>query len=568
MISSTSRPVMKRGSAAQVVLLPGGPVGDALLDVVEAWTHEGLLDPVFWVPADLVLEHHSMPARMSAYVFGRNAAQTHERREVPLLATLGRESLDELVVSSVRWLTGDSSERDFVSQSARRMLAAIRDAMPLPRQIGDIAVGGTHVRSLNLIFAATRVTSDEIAALVSRDWEENILVSPEDRQRPNAADRFTDADDTLTWAGFVAASTATLAGLWTGFSTSPVPPPSVAGAAVQRPQVRVARTFSRAVVSGGFSIDLAQSVAAALAAPKTPLTDPLVASQIEGLVALDGEQAEVTIGQALDALMRADSAALSYRGLEALPPHVPRRVGFFQSLGDFLSFSWDKVTSIPPWSWGWVASKLGRATKRKLYANSEGVEVDARKDLGLLGEDPDLLDIAHGIQTLQTQVAAALAQPPLPVTRQPLPTLWSALRATVFVLVDGGSDHSDLAPVMQQGRVAVVPDVGMVIPAPWDTWKLPIDVAKLFTGDESNETVVTWTELPEARELLAHLEERTSDLNDREADLELKYRRTRSELITAERDFVEAKQLLEDLAIELDEAAEVLELANGVRFDA
>ena len=568
MTSSNNRPAMKRGSAAQVVLLPGGPVGDALLDVVEAWTHEGLLDPVFWVPAHLVLEHHSMPARMSAYVFGRNAARTQERREVPLLATLGRESLDELIVSSVRWLTGDSGERDFVSQSARRMLTAIRDAMPLPRQVGDVAVGGTRVRSLNLIFASTRVTSDEIAALVSRDWEENILVSPEDRQRPNAADRFTDADDTNTWAGFVAASTASLAGLWTGFSTSPVPPPSVAGAAVQRPQVRVARTFSRAVVSGGFSIDLAQSVAAALAAPKTPLTDPLVASQIQGLVALDGEQAETTIGQAVDALMRADSAALSYKGLGALPTPEPMSVGFFRSVGDFLSFSWDKISSIPACSWGWVAAKLGGSTKRNLYADSEAVEVDARRDLGILREDPDLLDTAHAIQTLQTQVGVALRQPPLPVTRQPLPTLWSALRATVFVLVDGGSDHSDLSPVMQQGRIAVVPDVGMVVPAPWDTWKLPTDVAKLFTGDESNETAVTWTELPEARELLAHLEERTSDLKDREAELETKYRRTRSELIAAERDFVEAKQLLEDLLVELDETEEVLELAKGVRSDA
>jgi hypothetical protein len=116
---------------------------------------------------------------------------------------------------------------------------------------------------------------------------------------------------------------------------------------------------------------------------------------------------------------------------------------------------------------------------------------------------------------------------------------------------------------MQQGRVAVVPDVGMVIPAPWDTWRLPVEVTKLFTGDESNETTVTWTELPEARELLAHLEERASDLKDRELELEAKYRRTRSELITAERDFVEANQFLEDLQIELDESEEVLELAKG-----
>jgi len=261
--------------------------------------------------------------------------------------------------------------------------------------------------------------------------------------------------------------------------------------------------------------------------------------------------------------MRVDGAALTYRSLGELPAPTPAKIGFFRSLADFLTFSWDKVTSIPAWSWGWVAAKLGRSTKRNLYADSHGVEVDARTDLGILKHDPELLDTGQAIYAMQRRVEAALQQPPLPVTRQPLPTLWSALRATVFVLVDGGSDHSDLAPIMQQGRVAVVPDVGMVIPAPWDTWRLPVEVTKLFTGDESNETTVTWTELPEARELLAHLEERASDLKDRELELEAKYRRTRSELITAERDFVEANQFLEDLQIELDESEEVLELAKG-----
>ena len=567
MTTHSGRVAMKRGNAAQVVLLPGGPVGDALLDIVEVWTHEGLLDRVFWVPAHLVLEHHSMPARMSAYVFGRNSEGLRERREVALLSTLGRESLDELVVTSVRWLTGDAGDRDFVSQAAKRMLAAIRDAMPLPRQVEEVSVGGTRVRSLNLIFAATRVSSDEIGALVSRDWEENILVSPEDRQRPNAADRFTDSDDTHTWAAFVASSTSTLAGLWTGFSTSPVPPPLAMEAAVQRPQVRVARTFARAVVSGGFSVDLARSVAEALAAPKTPLTDPLIASQIDSLVALDGEQADAAIGQAVEALMRTDSEALRYRGLEALPHPQPLKVGFFRSLRDFLVFSWDKLISIPRWAWAWVADKLGRSTEKQLYGTSEDVIVDARSDLGIFNEDPDLLDTAMAIRALQTQVETALRQPPLPVTRRALPTLWSSLRASIFILVDGGSDHSDLRPITQDGRVAIVPDVGMVIPAPWDTWQLPNDVTELLTGDANNETTVTWTELPEARELLAHLEERTSDLKEREAELEVKYRRTRSELITAERDFVEAKQLFEDLSIERDEVEEVLHLAGRTGRD-
>lgn len=553
---------MKRGVAAQVVLLPGGQVGSEVLNKAELWSSEGLLDPVFWVPADMVHEHHSMPARVSAIVFGRREDGSQERRQVPLLETLGRESLEELIVTSVRWLSGDQADREFVSTAAARLLSAIKSAMPLPRQVGDVSIGGTRVRSLNLVFASTRVSSDELAALISTDWEENILVSPEDRQRPNSADRFTDADDVETWAGFVAASVSSLSGLWTGFASSPISKLPGSESATRVPKVRVARTFARAVVSGDFSIELARSVSAALADPKTPLLDPVIASQITSVTALDPLEATAFIDKGLEALVRADDAALSYKRVEALSTTRATQVSLGTSLKRFTMFSWDKLISVPVWAWNWVADKIGRSTESSFYGDTEHVVVDSRGSLGAEQVDRDLFETAIAIDQMQQTVLRALNQPPLPIMKTAAPTLWSSLRAVVFSLVDGGSDNKELEPIRKDGRVAVVPDVGMVIPAPWDVWTLPEEAARHLTGDGGTVTTVEWTDIASARELLDHLTERSADLDLRLQEMNDKVTKSRIELIASEREYVEARELFEDFEVDLDEAQETIKLLS------
>ncbi len=556
------RTAMKRGVAAQVVLLPGGQVGAGVLDKVELWSAEGLLDPVFWVPADMVHEHHTMPAQVSAIVFGRRDDGTQERREVPLLATLGRENLEELIVTSVRWLSGDEADWEFVSRAASRLLIAIKDAMPLPRQIDEISIGGTKVRSLNLVFASTKVSSDELAALVSNDWEENILVSPEDRQRPNSADRFTDAEDFETWAGFVAASVASLSGLWTGFASSPISKLPGSGSATQVPRVRVARTFARAVVSGDFSVELARSVAAALANPVTPLLDPAIASQVSSITALDPLDVAVFIDSRLQTLIQADDSALSYKKLQPHQDPKPSKIGAGKSFKFFWAFSWDKLISIPVWTWNWFADTIGSKTKSTLYGKNSSIIVDARSDLHAERVDRDLMETAEAIEKLQSQIVRSLNQPPLPIMRTTSPTLWSSLRAAVFSLVDGGSDNTDFEPIRKDGKVAVVSDVGMVIPAPWDVWLLPTDAAKHLTGDSGTVTTVEWTDLASARGLLDHLTERSADLDLRHQEMDGKVTKSRLDLISSERDYVEARELFEDFEVDLDEAREMINLLS------
>lgn len=558
---------MKRGTTAQVVLLPGGPVGRAVLDRAELWTKEGLLDPVFWVPAESVQEHHTMPARVTCIVMGRVPSGGIERRPVPLLATLGRESFEQLIVTSVRWLTDQDKDRQFVSDSARRLLRAIEAGTPLERPVGEKVVRGTGVRSLNVVFAATQVKSDELEMLISNDWQDNIVVSPEDRQRPRGIDRFTDAEDIDSWASFVTASVASLAGLWTGYVASLVPTYRGSATATTVPKVRVARTFARAVVSGGFSVDLARQVAEALADPQTPLQDSATAPQISGVCALDGEAAEATISAAVNYLLKVDSGALTYQGLEAVPQSMPVQVGFWAAIGEFARFSGDKLASIPTWVGGWFADRLGKKTAVNLFGEDSDFRVDARADFGISQLDPDLMDSARAIEQLQQVVLASVNQPPLPVARTAAPTLWGALRATVYTLVDGGSDSAEIKPVMLDDNVAVVPDVGMVIPAPWETWPLPPEAARHLSGGAVADTEVTWTELGAAKEMLAHLSERSADLEMRLQQLDRKYANSRAELILAERDYVEARELWEDSIDAFEELDEVLSLESGGRED-
>lgn len=556
---------MARGVAAQVVLLPDGLVGTEVLSRVRLWASEGLLDPVFWVPASQVKEHRSMPAKIEAIVIGRDTNGTVESRTVPLLATLGREAVDEVVVSSVRWLTEDASDREAVSVASARLLGAIKDAVPLSRQVGEVKVGGTSVRSLNIVFAATKITSDELAALLSSDWEDNIVVSPEDRQRPHAADRFTDAEDTESWASFMAASVATIAGLWAGYTSTLVPRITGSGMASRNPMVRVARTFARGVVSGDFSVELARAVAASLVGSHSPLRDPAVANQIKGIEALNNEEVSEWVTKAVGSLVAVDGSALSYRAIPAFENIPVEKVSFGKSLSSFTKFSVNKLVSIPVWMWEWVADKVSRRTKKTLYGTEEGIDVDTRSAFGLSDADRDLLETGRLITEVQASVLKALDQPPLPVTTVPAPTLWKALRSVVFTLIDGGSASEDVRAIKKgQGGIGVVADVGMVIPAPWETWELPTEAAKHLTGREDSETVVTWTELAAARELLAHLTERTQDLEHRFHDLDKRYTDSRHALINAEREFVEARELWEDLAVELDESNEALSLQQAV----
>ena len=300
-----------------------------------------------------------------------------------------------------------------------------------------------------------------------------------------------------------------------------------------------------------------------LASPKTPLLDPIIASQISSMTVLEGEEASAIIDSGVQALVRADNGALTYEELDKHLGSMQPQAGFSKSLRKFLVFSWDKLISIPAWIWGWFADKIRRTTTKSFYGPDSGLTVDAQKDTRAHHAYRDLMEAPQTIKSLQTQVLTALNQPPLPITKTVPPTLWTSLRAVVFSLVDGGSDNKELEPIQKDGRVAVVPDVGMVIPAPWDVWQVPTEVARHLTGDSDSITTVDWTDIAGARQLLAHLTERSWDLDSRLQEMDEKLTKSRLDLMTSERDYVKARELDEDFDVDLDETLETSGLLSG-----
>lgn len=497
---------MKRGNAAQVVLLPEGVIGETVLKLAERWTLEGLLDPVYWVPANSVLEHSLIPAQVSAVVMGRTSDGQLERRSVNLLATLGGDRLEEVVVTSVRWLSPGQTDRLEVSIAAERLLRAVTKSVPTGFAYDGNALSGTEIRSINVVLAATAVTSDEVRSLLSDEWQENIVVSPESRQRPGAADSFNDAEDIESWAGFIASSVASIAGLWTGMTTTPIQKVSGSGTVSDVPQVRVARTFTRAVVSSGYTFRLARVVASQLADTSSLLADPLVTTRMLDVTPIDGAEADAEIARALTYLKGADSGRLAYQGLPSPEQLVPRSVGL-RAFREFLSFSVDKLAAIPTWMITWVVDRVSRNTQESLYGSDSGVVVDLRDEVGLRKSDRDLLEIAEQLRAMRGQLQAKIDAPQPTVQRVNAPSLWEKLRSVIFALADGGSSSQDFEALRIDGRRAVIADLGLVVPLPGERWTLPDNATRYLAGDQDVEISASWAGVQAAEALLRHLNE-------------------------------------------------------------
>lgn len=541
-------------SVVNVVLLPAGPQGDGMLQLASRWATAGLIDPALWVRAADVHEHHLMPARIDAVAIGLADGSTPELRVVPLFEALGREPADEIVLSGLRWPLGSVSDIAVSKDAARRTLEMLEASIPL-------AIDGrtaTTIRSINVVASPTYLSSEAVEDLLSMGWQDNIVVSPEDRQRPTGLDRFVDADDEEVWIGFATASLSTLAGLWTGHVGSPIDSTPGSEAAGELPSVRVARSFARVVVTDDYTEDLARAAALALAGPTLPETNG-------GVPVLSAPEAEMKIAEATQQLLDADSAALRYAPPAPRPEPIKRPIALFHSLARFLRFCWDKVIVLPVWAWDWVADKIGKGATRSFYGAEADMLVDARRDLGLEDSPYALIEINEAMAEASARMHSELVNPRYRGARIPTVDVWQNLERTVFSLVDGldategGSGHNP-GPV--------VPDVSMVIPAPTDEWVLPGDVAQQLSGTATHQRRVSWTNLSAAHELSDYLAERAQELQQRLQEMQARAAASQSDLIGADRELVEAKESLEDLEADLGEAEEALSLmADTVLLD-
>jgi len=456
------------------------------------------------------------------------------------------------VVSSVRWLAPGQQDREEVSAAAERLLRAITDSVPKGFAHQGEALSGTDVRSINIVLAATAVTSDEVGSLLSTSWQENVVVSPESRQRPGAADTFNDASDIEAWAAFIAASVASLAGLWTGMTSTPILKTTGSGMVSDVPHVRVARTFTRAVVSSGYTFRLARKVTERLASNSDLLTDPLITSRLKGVFVFDEDEADAEIARALEYLKRADSGVLTYQPLPNPEQLAPRKFRF-RDLGEFLAFSFDKVVAIPSWIYAWVVDRASRKVQATVVGDAAetGIVVDFRDDVGLRQSDRDMLEIAEQLRAMRAQLQARLNAPYPTIRRLNAPTLWKNLRSVIFTLADGGSDNAEFEATTISSRRGLIADLGLLVPLPNERWELPADARRYLAGDETVDISASWAGLKAAEALLTHLNQTASLAEARVTQLRESQERLLNDCFSAEREHVTALHAQQDASADL-----------------
>jgi len=558
---------MERDGRLHVVLLPHGELGGHVIDVVADWVATGMLEPAYWVTQDQGMGEGQKTFTITSTVMGRGTRGEVARLTVPLLDSIASEAVDEVIVTNITWVGDDAAQNLDAARRSVQLLEAVRDSLPLGRNTPRGRVQGTDLRSLNTIFAGTRVTSQQLFSLLSTNWEENLIVSPEDRQRPRGADRFTTSDDLQGWAGFIAATAMTLSGLWTGMSATPVPRVPGSGDLSSVPRVRVARTFTRAVMSDGFAVQLAASIVDRLAAPESPLVEDLVAASVPNMSVLPADAQDRAIDMAVAYLMAADSAALKYHQMEPLSSLGKETMSWWQAQKSFLKFAWDRVSVLPSWLIGSVITRVNQKATSDLFGTDGHAAVDVRMDFKGVPDARELVEPLETIVALRHSIRSLAERPPMPVVPVNAPVLWTAMRNMTFALCDGGSDAADIQlPPDGLGRTLVVDNINNLIPSGDDLWSLPMEVGK-HLGEGGELIQVRWSDVSEAKELLAHLGERTDELQARREKLQGLWDMARRERTAAESALIEARDAEADARMFAedfsDDAGAVKEEANA-----
>jgi hypothetical protein len=172
-----------REQSASIILLPDGEWGEELLDLVDSWSKNWLIQPAYWLKISNIKHFEGRPPDVVATVVGRNG-----RREVDLFQQLSRYSIPILRLISIR-LVEESVERNAIQDSLVDVLAKyVQDSTPLSRQTESNKEIGSQLIKVNLIFSPSEATGASYPHLHEPLWNFNIVVAPEDRTFPTGFD--------------------------------------------------------------------------------------------------------------------------------------------------------------------------------------------------------------------------------------------------------------------------------------------------------------------------------------------------------------------------------------------
>lgn len=503
-------------SVASVIILPGGPIDDALISLIEKWTQAWLLKPAFWVSVNQVKYLNNESPKLLATVIGRNGKQ-----EVDFIQYLSRLSLSCINLIAVRVV----EENNTFNSSQDLVVDVVADYVEKSKPISngrENDEGSIQLVKVNLVFAPSERKGASAKELYEPTWESNLVVAAEDRRTPTRLDGFLRYSEGARLNAFMLSNIASAAGIWSGQKKGIFE--IIADSADMSPRhglVRLMRTYVRGIISEGLSLRVA---AEALRRAGNPITSKVEARAFENrfLMAIEGKDLDTRIDAMVSQTLALENGDLDYVPIATEINLDQSDVGVKEALMAFFRNSWALLKVLPIWVFAVIWNGLARLVTLKLFGERGRQVVRGSIDFPQTELDARANIAIDEIKSNRVKVEEALNSWPENTLRRPAPGLWSGLRALML----GNLDGSSLPPGINHeksdsGQIKVVGDLNAVLPSLTDRWQLPIHISRTL---ESEKHSATWREMDVLEELQTFLTERQKNAEEEknfiESDLE------------------------------------------------
>ena len=420
-----------RSRELAILLAPPGEAGARLLGEAQRWLSAGIIEDFVWVRSeDLegrtgdILE---LPCR---YLGDQN-----EAKDFDLFQYLGTFQISHLDLV-VPWFLADQSPSVDLAKQGIRLKKAISRVMPKPSL--EMRQKSKQLFATLLSIPSAMVTSTTLPAapINYRDFELNVLVSPESRAEPWTPSAPIRADE--NFALFALAQIASIAGVWSGAPLSVSALLQRQGFNFSQGNVVMLRAMASLVVAQGVA---SRMITEALESVANPDIDPYkISSQTdldrpESIAELNDELIRGQIEARVSEIILSTDSAFVYDGpkkpTESDYTRLPKEAWIF-----FWKFTRDVVVAMPHHARDWVINKYGELTNALLKNVREPVP---EKYLGL---DKELRERLSKILEFRADRATQDALAISATAFQQMPQVWEKLRSLAFGALDG-SDSSD-----------------------------------------------------------------------------------------------------------------------------
>lgn len=464
-----------------VVMLPAGPEGDRILDVVRTWTGNWLLTPALWVRAEDVPLEAVGPPEIHARIVGRSPTGGSAEADVELFWALGERHHPRVRLLALQ-MKQDADLQEETAKAITQLDSYLKQAMPLDpeqdptrnREMGDFF---TEFLRINLIVDAAEMEGVDPHTVFRYDWDANVVASPEDRSEPYSSDApplepvEMNAPGTPVapgliprtdrYFGWVVAQLATAAGLWSGINET-IYDLMKGKAGKAHEMCIVQRVVVRGIITDGLAIDLAQT---ALVAAETEDEERVrllqMALQEHGVESIADADVAERVATLVDEVLKGfRSEGVGYQEFGNIPKYEPPEESIWRALRRYFSKGWKATTRIPAVLADLV---LQRASDRLTVAEGETIVS------GPLTWNAGVPRIDDGIFQLP-EVAA-----PSSSGLRTSPQLWRDLQELLFAAVDGNPHITvgqELLTSRNSGKRVVFPTRTNILPDPDGAWVL------------------------------------------------------------------------------------------------